>query len=97
MTKEVVNANGFIDGLLNEIADRVVKKLTDSNSAWLNTIQYKVRAENIEGQIQASQIDDLDDMIEDAVSSGVKEMATQAGTDAAESYINELTFEVSVR
>ncbi len=82
----------FIDGLLNEIADRVIKKLTDSNSSMLNTIQYKVRAENIEGQIQASQIDGLDDMVDDAVGDKIKEVAA----DAAEEYLRNVTFEVSM-
>jgi hypothetical protein len=88
------NSISFIDGLLNEIADRVIKKLTDSSSNMLNTIQYKVRAENIEGQIKATQIDGLDDMVEDAVSSTVKDMAREAGADAAEKYVRNLEFVV---
>ncbi len=92
MTEETNTTSFFTDGLLNEIADRVVKKLTDSNSAWLNTIQYKVRAENIEGQIQASQIDGIEDMVEDCVTDKVKEVAG----DAAEEVLRNASFDVNV-
>ena len=87
------NAGSFIDNLLNEIADRVIRKISENNSNWLNTIQYKVRAENIEGQIQASQIDGIEDMVADAITGKVSDIATAA----AEEYINDLSFEVRVK
>ncbi len=87
------NTSSFIDGLLNEIADRVIKKLTDSSSNMLNTIQYKVRAENIEGQIQASQVDGIEEVVEDAISLKVREWAT----DAAEGVLHNATFTVDVQ
>jgi hypothetical protein len=81
------NADGFIDGLLNEIAERVIKKISDSNSNWLNTIQYKVKAENIEG---------LDDAVRDIVLDN-KSHIEEWATDAAQETVNGLEFEVSVR
>jgi len=91
------NADGFIDGLLNEIADRVIKKISENNSNWLNNIQYKVKAENIEGLIKVKQIEYFESAVNacldiDSVRNDLREMATEAAEEA----LKEATFEVSV-
>ena len=57
----------WIEATNRRTARNVTKKLTDASSTWLNNIQYKVKAENIEGPIKIDQIDGLDRYIDGAV------------------------------
>jgi hypothetical protein len=77
----------LMDAMLGDIADRVIKKISENNSTWLDNIQYKVKAENVEG---------LDDAIRDGVMDSKDHIQKWAG-DAAEEVVKELEFEVTVR
>jgi hypothetical protein len=81
------NTSSFIDGLLNEIADRVIKRISENNSTWLNNIQYKVKAENVEG---------LDDAIRDGIMDN-KDHILEWASDVAEATVKDLEFDITVR
>jgi hypothetical protein len=90
----------MLNAFLDKVADRVIERISANNSTWLNNIQYKVKAENIEGQIKLEQIESFENEVEEIaerVMGNVSDVAAEAGADAAEHYVKELEFEVSVR
>ena len=65
-TANVELVSKLLDTLAEGIADLVIRKITDSSSNMLNTIQYKVRTENIEG-LEEQVKEWANDVVEEAV------------------------------
>jgi hypothetical protein len=82
----------LLDALVDEVADRVIKKLSDQNSNWLNTINYKVDIKNITGfnEAVANAIEEGIDMDE------VRREARDAAAETAEETIKNANFNVDV-
>ena len=76
-----------MEALVDELTTRVIAKLEANASEAYNFLKLKVKAENIEG-LTVDNIEGLEDMI--------KDVATEAGSEAAESVLKNATFDTSV-
>lgn len=82
----------LLDELVNAVADRVIVKLSDQNSNWLNTINYKVDVKNIQGFNEAVQ-QIADRAAEDVLdNSNLRNLAEEA----AEETLKNASFEINV-
>ena len=80
----------LLDALVDAVADRVIAKLSDQNSNWLNTINYKVDVANIQGFNEA-----LEKAVEEAADNLDNNMR-EIATEAAEQTLRDASFEVNV-
>lgn len=72
-----------LDGLADELVEKVIERLSDQNSTWLNNIQYKVKAENVDGleQFFCEALDQHERQIRD--------WAREEASDAADETVKE--------
>lgn len=87
-----------LDGLADEVVERVIERLSDQNSTWLNNIQYKVKAENVDGleQFFCEALDQHERQIRDWANEESADVAARA-VEEAESAVEKAlnAFEVN--